>query len=200
MLILQLKLQIRVSRSLPIFANASTTDDGFFIILSLSSLPQKSKTDHLIVRVSDMDARRWLLILRIAEKLHSAEAEAMYGHCQSQFEQNQCIVDSWLYISSVESGFCNMFLATIICECSIQFFCSHSIVTDISQPDYSAIQFIRKGTETVWTESTECVQYGITFCKAVLRDHFSCHRSLSIISKYLNLNCAHISRLLDIII
>ena len=87
---------------------------------------QKSKTDHLIVRVSDMDARRWLLILRIAEKLHSAEAEAMYGHCQSQFEQNQCIVDSWLYISSVESGFCNMFLATIICECSSSLFTFNS--------------------------------------------------------------------------
>ena len=39
-------------------------------------VPQKSKTDHLFA-FRHIDARRLLLILRIAEKLRSAEAEAM---------------------------------------------------------------------------------------------------------------------------
>ena len=74
-----------------------------------------------------------LLIPRFAEKLRSAEAEAT-GTVKANLNKTsiyrsgkvQCIVDSCLYISIVESGFWNMFLAMIICECSSSLFTFNS--------------------------------------------------------------------------
>ena len=83
---------------------------------------------------------------------------------RSEKTWSDCLVDctfpAWNW------GCWNMFLAV-----SVVVLCLHSIVTGISQ---TFQQFIGKETGTVWTECTECVQYGITSCKAVFR--FSCHR------------------------
>ena len=121
--------------------NASTTDDGFFIILSLRSRSTEitkqitcSRFGHGCPKMTLDSALRGKTAFRRGRS---------YGHCQSNLNKTSrsgkvhCIVDSCLHISSVESGFWNMFLQRL--SVSVLVLRSHSTVTGISQPDYSAI-------------------------------------------------------------
>ena len=109
----------------------------------------------------------WVSILRFAEKLRSADAEAIRALSRPIWTEP---VDLWStvhrgqLISSVELGFWNMFLATIICECS------NSAFTFISGWHFSASLFNNSSAKRLhpWTESKECIHYGITSCKALI--------------------------------
>lgn len=119
-----------VSRRLPITANASITDDGSFMIMSLSSRSTEIKARSL-VRPADIEARRWVLIGRIAfaEKLRSADAEATGTvnatlKSASRSGKAHFMFDSCSYICRVVFGlaFRNMFLATSACASSCSMF------------------------------------------------------------------------------
>ena len=99
-------------------------------------------------------------------KLRSADTEAIRALSRPIWTKP---VDMWStvhcrqLISSVELGFWNMFLATIICECS------NSMFTFISGWHFSASLFNNSSEKRLhpWTESKECTHYGITSCKAL---------------------------------
>ena len=90
-----------------------------------------------------------------------------------------CIVDSGLYISSVESGFWNMFLATIVYECS-----SHNMFTFNSECQIIQ-QFVRKETDKALCGPKAQSAFGME--SLYVRRCFISPVTASIISKYLNL-------------
>ena len=112
----------------------------------------------------------WVLILRIAEKLRSADTEATRALSRPIWTKP---VDLWStlhcrqLISNVELGFWNMFLATIICECC------NSMFTFNSGWHFSAYLTIHQKKDC-----THGLKARSAFSTASLhvKLYFSCHR------------------------
>ena len=185
---------------MPILANASTTDDGFVIILSPSSRFTEIKDRSLNCSRLGHGCPKMTLDSAHRGKTSFRRGRS-YGHSQSQFEQNQyrrygkvqCIVDSCLYISIVESGFWNMFLAMIICECS------SSLFTFNSDWYFSARLFSNSSEKRLRLCGLKA-QSAFSTAPLSVKRCFISPVTVSIISKYLDPNCVHISRLFEIII